>query len=191
VISFLTNIFLLIPFFPLALILAAFFPFKGLVTVSIVLIITGWPWNARVLRAQTLSLRNRDFVEAARSSGEYTWRIIFFEIMPNEISIIMANLIGAITYAITAAVGLQYIGLGKATDVSWGTILYLAQNGDALFLGAWWWIIPAGLCVALVAAGLSLINFGVDEVANPKLRIEVNPEKLLKRRARKAKKAVA
>jgi peptide/nickel transport system permease protein len=188
IISLFTNIFILIPGLPLALVLAAFFPFKGLITVSLVIIITGWPWNARVIRAQTLSMRNRDFVESARANGENIWRILFSEILPNEISIIMAGLIGAVISAIVTSVGLQFIGLGKATDVTWGTMLYLAQNGDALFLGAWWWIIPPGLCVAFVAAALSLINYGVDEVANPKLRSEPQPKKVKAKLAAKAEK---
>jgi len=172
ILTLIINIFLLIPGFPLALILATLLPFRGLATVSIVLVITGWSFNARVLRAQTMSLRDRDFVEAARTTGEFPLRVIFFEVLPNEISIVAVCMMGTIIYAITAAVGLQFLGLGKSTDVSWGTILYWAQNNDALFLGAWWWFVPPGLCVALMAAALSLVNFGIDEIANPRLRSE-------------------
>ncbi len=191
VISLIINVFLLLPGFPLAIILAAFFPVKGLIVVSVVITLTGWSYNARVLRAQTLSMRNRDFVEAARASGERTWRIIFFEILPNEISIVAAALIGTVIYVLVATVGLEYLGLG-ANDPSWGTMLFWAQNSDALFLGAWWWIIPPGLCVALVAAGLSLVNFGIDEIANPRLRTERNVQvKARKHKALSGKKAVA
>jgi peptide/nickel transport system permease protein len=172
ILTLLINIFLLIPGFPLALILATLLPFKGLVTVSVVLVITGWAFNARVLRAQTMTLRDRDFVEAARTTGEFPLRIIFFEVLPNELSIVAVCMMGTIIYAITAAVGLQFLGLGKSTDVSWGTMLYWAQNNDALFLGAWWWFVPPGLCVALMAAALALVNFGIDEIANPRLRSE-------------------
>ncbi|GCE15990.1 ABC transporter permease [Tengunoibacter tsumagoiensis] len=185
IISVIINVFLLLPGFPLAIVLAAFFPWKGSVTVTMVLVITGWAYGARVLRAQTMSLRNRDFVEAARSSGEHTWRIIFFEILPNQISIVAGNLIGAIVYALLAAAGLEFLGLGDPNNVSWGVMLFWAQNNDAILLGAWWWFLPPGLCIAFLSAALSLINFGMDEVANPRLRKEP------KVKVAKEKKAVA
>ncbi len=172
IITLFINIFLLLPGFPLALILASMLPFKGMFTISLVLVVTGWSFNARVLRAQTLSLRNHDFVEAARTCGESTWRIIFFEVLPNELSIVAGSLLGTIIYAIMAAVGLQFLGLGRSGDVSWGTILFWAQNADSLGQGYWWWIFPPGLCVAIFALGLTLLNFGIDEISNPSLRNE-------------------
>src|SRR2546423_1392179 len=88
------------------------------------------------------------------------------------------GLIGTIIYAILAETGLEYLGLGDVTTVSWGTIFYWAGNNDAILLGAWWWIIPPGLCIALLGAGLAFINFGIDEIANPRLRKESNPKQL-------------
>jgi peptide/nickel transport system permease protein len=166
-------------------VLAAFIPYKGPATVAIVIIITSWAWGARVLRAQTLSMRRRDFVEAAKTSGETNFRIIFYELLPNEIAIATANFIGTTIYVILAEVTLEFIGLGNPTVVSWGSMFYWAQNNDALLLGAWWWFIPPGLCVALLGASLAFINFGMDEIANPRLRREPKPKAL------KTKKAVA
>ena len=180
VLSLFTNIFLVLPGLPLAIVLAAFSPYKGPLTIGFVTIITGWSWGARVLRSQTLSMRNRDFVEAAKASGESSMRIIFFEILPNEIAIVAAELLGTIIYAILAETGLEYLGLGDVTTVSWGTMFYWAGNNDAILLGAWWWIIPPGLCIALLGAGLAFINFGIDEIANPRLRKESNPKQLKK-----------
>ncbi|WP_287269027.1 ABC transporter permease [Thermogemmatispora sp.] len=181
VLSLLINVFLVLPSFPLAVLLAAYVPFKGPLTVAVVITLTSWAYQARVLRAQTLSLRRRDFVEAARSSGESTWRIIFFEIFPNEIAIVAAGFVGTAIYVILAAAGLEFLGLGDVTVVDWGTMFYWAQNNDALLLGAWWWFAAPGLCIALLGAGLALINFGIDEVANPRLRSEARPSKRLLR----------
>ena len=172
VLSMVTNVFLVLPALPLAIVLAAFLPYKGPLTVGFVTVITGWSWGARVLRSQTLTMRNREFVEAAKVSGESSMRIIFFEIFPNEIAIVAAELLGTIIYAILAETGLEYLGLGDVTSTSWGTMFYWAGNNDALLLGAWWWFVPAGLCIAILGAGLAFINFGIDEIANPRLRKE-------------------
>src|SRR5207245_11720701 len=178
--SLFSNVFLVLPTLPLAIVLAAFLPRTGSFSIGFVIVITGWSWGARILRAQTLSMSNRDFVDAAKASGESWWRIIFFEILPNESAIVAAELLGTIIYAILAEAGLEYLGLGDVTTVSWGTMFYWAGNNDAILLGAWWWIIPPGLCIALLGAGLAFINFGIDEIANPRLRKESNPKQLKK-----------
>lgn len=177
VLSLFMNIFLVVPALPLAVVLAAYFPFRGPLPVAIIVTLTGWAWGARVLRAQTLSMRRREFVEAARASGETTLRIIFVEILPNEIAIIAAGLVGTIIYAVLAQAGLEFLGLGDVTTVSWGTMFYWAQNNEALLLGAWWWFLAPGFCVALLGAGLAFINFGIDELANPRLRKERRPRR--------------
>lgn len=176
VLSFFTNVFLVLPALPLAIVLATFLPYKGPLTIGFVTTITGWSWGARILRAQTLSMRNRDFVEAATASGETSSRIIFFEILPNEIAIVAAELLGTVIYAILAETGLEYLGLGDLNSTSWGTMFYWASNNDALLLGAWWWFLPPGLCIAVLGAGLVLVNFGIDEIANPRLRNEKKPK---------------
>lgn len=170
VLSMLMNIFLLIPAVPLAIVLGGYLTVRGPIPVAVVLVITGWAFGARVLRAQTLSMRKRDFIESARASGETTARIIFAEILPNELGIIFSGLIFTVLYAILAEIGLEFLGLSDITVMSWGNILYWAQSQDALLVGAWWWFVPPGICIALVGASLALINFGMDEIINPRLR---------------------
>jgi peptide/nickel transport system permease protein len=151
--------------------MAAYLP-PGPLSIITVLSISGWAWGARVMRAQTLSLREKDFVAAALVSGESHLRIIFFDILPNMISLVVANIIGSTIYAIGAEVGLEFLGLGNISKVSWGSILYWARNTAALPRGAWWVFLPAGLCVALTGFALSMINFSLDEITNPRLRKE-------------------
>ncbi|MFC8304377.1 ABC transporter permease [Specibacter sp. NPDC057265] len=167
--SLITNVFLLLPGLPLLVILAAFLP-PGLGTVIIVLIITGWAGSARVLRSQALSIRSKDFVAAAVVSGERAGRIMFREILPNMASIVMGTLLGCVIYGIGAQAGLEFLGLGDTSTVSWGNNLFWAGNEGALLTGSWWVFVPSGLCIALVAFALSLINYAVDEVTNPRLR---------------------
>jgi peptide/nickel transport system permease protein len=176
ILSLFINIFLVLPALPLAIVLAAYFPFKGPLTVAIVITMTSWAYGSRVLRAQTMSMRRRDFVDAARASGERTLRIIFSEILPNEISVVAAGFVGTVLYVIIFEASLEFIGLGSPTVVSWGSMFYWAQNNDALLLGAWWWFVPPGLCIAVLGAALAFINFGIDEMANPRLRTERRPK---------------
>ena len=169
--SLLTNVFLVLPPLPLAIVIAAYLP-SGPLTVALVLVITGWAWNARVLRAQALSLRQRDFVLAARVSGEGHLRIVLSEILPNMTSLVLAQVIGSSVYAIGAEVGLEFLGLGDVAAPTWGNNLYWATNDSALLVGAWWTFVPTGLCVALVGFALVMLNAGLDELVNPRLRAE-------------------
>ena len=169
--SLFTNVVLIIPGLPLLVALAAFLP-PGNVTVVVVLTVTGWAWTARIMRSMTMSLREKDFVAAALVSGESQVRIIFRDILPNMTSIIVGSLIGATIYAIGADAALSFLGFTNVSQVSWGTNLYWAQNNAGLLVGAWWSFIPSGLCIALVAFALSLINYAMDEVTNPRLRAE-------------------
>jgi len=168
--SALANIFLVLPALPLVIVLAGYLPSKGSLTIAVVISITGWAWGARVLRAQTLSFRRRDFVEAARVAGEGPLRIIFAEILPNEGAIVASIFLGTVIFAVLTQAGLAFLGLSNVSLWSWGTMLYWAQNDQALQEGAWWWFVPPGLCLALLGTGLSLMNFGIDEFINPRLR---------------------
>ena len=168
--SLTSNVFLVIPSLPLLILLLGYLPQKGQLATIVVLSGLGWPWGARVIRAQTLAIRNRDFIAASRETGERTWRIIVLEIVPNEISLIAASFVNTVLYAIATSVALAFIGLADLNSWSLGTILYWAQSQQALQLGAWWWFVPPGLAVALIGTALVLLNTGIDELGNPRLR---------------------
>lgn len=169
--SLFTNVMLVIPGLPLVIVISSYVPDKSLWLVALVLSITGWAGSARVLRGHTLSLRNRDYVLASRVAGEKRWRILTVEILPNLVPLFASQVVFAVIFAILGEAGLSYLGLGATGSFTWGTMLYYAQNGLALRLGAWWWFVPPGLLLALFGAALSLINFSIDEIINPRLRV--------------------
>jgi peptide/nickel transport system permease protein len=168
--SALSNVFLVIPALPLIIIIASTIPAAGDLMVALVIGLTSWAWGARVLRAQTLSLRRRDYVEAARATGESTWRIIGFEVLPNLTAIIASGFVGTVIFAVMSEITLAFIGISSISEWNWGTILFWAQSQQALAQGAWWWFVPAGLAIALLGTALSLVNFGIDEFVSPRLR---------------------
>ncbi|MFL6140316.1 MAG: ABC transporter permease [Labedaea sp.] len=168
--SLFTNVILVIPGLPLVIIVTDYIAERGVLTVALTITITSWAASARVLRAQTLSLRERDYVRAARASGERGWRIILVEILPNLLPVIASQFIFAIIFGILSEAALSFLGLGGSDHLTWGTMLYFSWNAQALALGAWWWFVPPGLAIALLGSGLSLINFSFDEVINPRLR---------------------
>jgi peptide/nickel transport system permease protein len=167
--SALTNVFLVVPGLPLIIIVASQFEDPSVVLIAAVLAITGWAWGARVLRAQTMSLRNRDFIQAARVNGEPLYRIIAVEMLPNLLAVIASSFVGTVTAAILAQTTLAFVGVTPISNWNWGTILFWAQSNNA-FPDKWWWYLPAGLCIALVGVALALVNFGIDEYVNPRLR---------------------
>jgi peptide/nickel transport system permease protein len=171
-----TNVMLIIPGLPLMIVIASYLQKRNLFLVAFVLAITSWAAGARVLSAQTLSLRNRDYVLAARVSGEKTWRIISVEILPNLLPVMSSGFVFSIIFAILGEAGLAFIGIGASDSLTWGTMLAGAQNGQALLFRAWWWFVPPGLCIALLGSGLALINFSIDEVINPRLRVHRLPK---------------
>src|SRR5215471_18140285 len=170
--SLLANVFLAIPGLPLLIVLASYTTraTSNVLPIAVIVSVTGWAYGARVLRAQTLSLRNRDFVEAARVSGEGRTRIILVEVLPNLIPIVAASFLFTTLYAIGAYVALSFLGLA-GTQWNWGLMLYWAQSQSAVISGWWWWWVPPGLCIALLGTGLALLNFGIDEYINPRLRV--------------------
>jgi ABC-type dipeptide/oligopeptide/nickel transport system ATPase component len=163
---------LVIPGLPLVIVISAFVPpeQRGSWTIALVLAITGWAASARVLRAQTLSLRGRDYVLAARVAGEKPWRVIGVEILPNLLPLMASQFVFSVIAAILSEAGLSFLGLGASSSSTLGTMLYYAQNGFALQRGAWWWFVPPGLIIALFGCGLALVNFSIDEIINPTLR---------------------
>jgi peptide/nickel transport system permease protein len=168
--SLVTDVFLVIPAFPLVVAIAAYSKSGGNGLIIAVLVITGWSYGARQLRAQVLSLRHREFLTAARLRGERSWRIIVSEILPNMTSLVVANFLGASVYAILTAAGLQFIGLGNVNVDSWGTMLYWAQNNEALQAGIPLWAIAPGLGIAILGGAFALLNYAFDEISNPVLR---------------------
>jgi len=181
--SLVMNVFLIIPSLPLLVTLAAFLGSGRAPYFIFVLTLTGWAWPARVLRSQTLSLREKDFVSAAVVGGERSAFVIFREILPNMLSIIVASFFGSTIYAIGAQAGLEFLGLGNPSVVSWGTNLYWAGNNAGLLTGAWWTFVPAGTCIALVAFAFALVNYAIDELTNPRLRAQREAANVLKQRS--------
>jgi peptide/nickel transport system permease protein len=169
-VGFVVNLFLVIPALPLMIVIAAYLHNGGIGVIVLVVVVTGWAWGARVLRSQTQTLRSRDFVTAARFSGESPSRIVFREILPNMTSLIVASFFGAATAAILAEAGLEFLGLGDPNTVSWGTMLFWAQNSNVLLTGQWVQLFAPGLMIALFAVSMTFINFGVDGLSNPRLR---------------------
>jgi peptide/nickel transport system permease protein len=170
--SMLANIFLVMPALPLLVILFGFLNESGsndLFLVGLIISVTGWAWGARVLRAQTLSLRNRDYVDSARIIGERTWRIIFAEIVPNLTPIVASSFLFTVLYAVGTYSAMAFLGLVNP-QWSWGGMLFFAQSYNAVQSGYWWWYIPPGLAIALLGTSLVLLNFGLDEFINPRLR---------------------
>lgn len=168
--SLTTDVFLVLPGLPLMIVITAYLPNRGTWLLIAVVVITGWAFGARQLRAQGLAVRRREFVEAARARGEGSTYIVACEIVPTMIPLITASFLGAAFYAVLAAAGLQFLGLGDVTSMSWGTMLYWAQNNEALTTGAIWWAIVPGASIGLLGAAFTFLNYGVDELANPALR---------------------
>jgi len=171
--SMLANFFLVLPALPLLIVIFGFLPSSGGsndLLIGLIIAITGWAWGARVLRAQTLSLRNRDYVDSARLAGERNWRIIGYEILPNLLPIVATSFLFTVLYAVGTYTAMAFLGLVNPQHWSWGTMLFWAQSANAEISGYWWWYLPPGLAVAFLGTALALLNFGVDEFINPRLR---------------------
>ncbi len=168
--SLVTDVLLVIPIFPLIIVIAAYLRSAGLTDIIIVLGALGWSYGARQLRVQVLSLRHRDFLEAARVRGERSLYIIVVEILPTLTSLIVATFLGSAVFAVLTAAGLQFVGLGDPNAMSWGTMLYWAQNNEALGAGMPLWAIMPGVCIALLGAAFAFLNYAFDEISNPALR---------------------
>lgn len=170
ILSFVTNLALVIPGLPLMIILAAYLPNRSVWTIVLVVAFTSWATGARVVRSQASTLRTREFVTSAVFSGERLFRVVFREILPNMTSLVAGSFFAAATAAVMAEASLEFLGLGNPNTVSWGTILYNAQQQNALLTGQWVLVFAPGLAIALLALSFTLINFGVDALSNPRLR---------------------
>ena len=168
--SVITDVLLVIPLFPLLIVIAAYAQGGTTLVLIAAITLTSWSYTARQLRAQALTLRNRDFLEAARVRGERRLYIIVVEVIPTMTSLIVASFLTNALYAVLFASSLQFIGLGDPNTVSWGTTLYWAQNNAALQTGEPLWAIAPGACIAVLGAAFALLNYAFDEIGNPALR---------------------
>ncbi|MGP5056141.1 ABC transporter permease [Brachybacterium paraconglomeratum] len=163
------NVLMTLPSMAVLFILAGYVRDAGLIMIAVVIGVLAWPGSARAIRAQTLSLRNRDFTTALRGIGESRWRIIVVEIIPHLGGIISAMFLTALVGGIMAESGLAFLGIGNTGGISWGLLIGQAQQQGALLRGLWWWFLPPGVCIALIGFATALVNFGLDEVTNPAL----------------------
>ena len=170
VLNLVTDVLLVIPLFPLLIVIVKYAGQSGNVVMIAVLTITGWSYTARQLRSQAQSLRNRDFLLAARVRGERAFYVIMVEMIPTMTSLLLACFLTNALYAVLAGSGLQFLGLGDPNLVSWGTTLYWADSQGALQSGLYLWEIVPGLCIALLGAAFALLNYAFDEISNPALR---------------------
>jgi peptide/nickel transport system permease protein len=168
--SVLTDVLLVIPLFPLLIVIAGYAHGDSTWVMIASITLTSWSYTARQLRSQALTLRNRDFLEAARVRGERKLYVIVVEIIPTMTSLIVASFLTNALYAILFSSGLQFIGLGDPNTVSWGTTLYWAQSEAALQTGMPWWALAPGICIALLGTAFALLNYAFDEIGNPALR---------------------
>ena len=178
-VNFLTNVFLTIPPIPLLVVASGYLKSRGMWTMVVVLALVLWAFEARILRGQALSLKNRDFIQAAKASGESTPRIVFGELMPNMISRIAAAFVLVFYIALLTDAGLEFLGLGDMTKTSWGVTLYWAQTNSTVLQGEWWPFVFPGLALAFTVLGLVLLLAGIDEVSNPRLRTDRAPRRRL------------
>jgi peptide/nickel transport system permease protein len=184
--SMLANFFLVLPALPLLIVVFGFLPSSGGgndLLIGLIIAATGWAFGARVLRAQTLSLRNRDYVVSAKIIGERTWRVIGFEILPNLLPIVASSFLFTVLYGVGTYTAMAFLGLVNPEHWSWGGMLFWAQGQQAEISGWWWWYLPPGFAVAFLGTALALLNFGIDEFINPRLRAEGLTRKRIKRTA--------
>lgn len=165
-----SNIFLVLPALPLMIVIAVYIQMRGAIPIIVVISLTTWAWDARVFRSQTLSLKEREFVRSAVVLGDSDFRIIFKDLMPNLWSLIASGAVGTALYAVVAEASLEFIGLGDPTAVTWGTMIFWAITSMAQAKEVWWWFIPPALAIGLLGCGFALLNFGIDEVTNPRLQ---------------------
>jgi peptide/nickel transport system permease protein len=170
VLNMLTNVVLVIPTLAILIIVAAYINVHSYATEAILIGLTSWPWAARAVRAQTFSLKTREFVDVARLSGRGTRQIITTEIAPNMSSYLLMMFILLFGGAILIGASLDFLGLGPSESVSLGLMMNNSFLSSALLLGSWWWFLPPGIGIIAIVGGLYVMNVGLDEIFNPRLR---------------------
>jgi peptide/nickel transport system permease protein len=169
VMNALTNWFLVIPWIPLAIVLASILG-RSLFNTILVIGLTSWAGTARLVRADTLSVKERPYVERARALGASSWHLVSRHILPNVMPVIFANTVLTVALSILAETTLAILGLGDPLSTSWGSIIFDAFDQGALTAGLWWWLIPPGVCICLVTLAFTMCGYALDEVLNPRIR---------------------
>lgn len=164
-----TEWFLVIPFLPLAIVLATVIG-PSLYTVAIVIGVSFWPGTALLIRAQTLSIKERAYLERARVLGAGRWHQISRHILPNVMPMVFANTTLTVSVAILSETTLSFLGLGDPTRISWGSMLDDAYSIGAITTGSWWYILPPGICVVLVVLSFTLVGHALEDVLDPRLK---------------------
>ncbi|MFN4199894.1 ABC transporter permease [Fervidobacterium riparium] len=170
ILSTITDIFLVIPGLPLMIVISSYMRVRGPLMVILVIAFTSWGSGSRIIRSQMLSLKNREFTVASKVIGESNLYIIFVELLPNMLSLIASIFFNSVLYAIIGEASLSFLGLSDVSKITWGTMLYWAQNANALLNGMWYWVLAPGLCIVLLGTAFALISFSIDEITNPRLR---------------------
>ena len=168
----LTDWFLVIPFIPLVIVLAAVFGQQGDWILIVVLGVTSWPGTARLVRAQTLSVEGRPYIERARVLGNSDWKQMSRHVLPNVMPLVIANTTLTVAIVILSQTTLAFLGLTDPNSVNWGSMLDNANTSGAPVTGAWWYLLPPGICVILVVLAFTLIGRTLEVVLNPRLGSE-------------------
>jgi len=164
-----TDFFLVIPWLALAIVLASIFG-QNLVVLIAIIGFTSWPGTARLVRAQTLSVREHLFVERSRALGASNSQVVLRHLLPNVMPVIFANTILTVAIAILSESSLSFLGLGDPRRITWGTMIDAAFDAGAISIGAWWWLMAPSLCIVLVVLAFTLCGYALDEIINPRMR---------------------
>jgi peptide/nickel transport system permease protein len=164
-----TDWFIALPSLPLAIALAAVLG-QGSTSITIAIAVTSWPGTARLIRAQTLAVEARPFIERAKALGAGNWQIMFRQVLPNVAPLILVSSTLTIAGAILSDTTLTFLGLGNPTDVSWGSMLNQGFLQGAVTRGAWWYVLPPGVAILIVVLGFTLVGRAVEHILNPRMR---------------------
>lgn len=181
-INWITQVMLVLPGYPLIIMISSYIPNAGSQAIVWVLGLTSWPAAARMKRSQAMTFRTRDFMLAAKLGGFSDIRNVVTEVLPNMLSLVFNTFISMISWGIFGEAFLRFLGIGSTRTPSWGNMLNASQNGNAMMQGAWWWFVPPGLSITLVILSLTLINYGIDEVSNPRLQKPIQLPKALRKK---------